>query len=313
MTESPDQAAAPTPVAPITEARRLAWAILARAALTASAAVDELLAAADGDPERVAARLTIAPAAVGVPADLAGLAVRDLERAAAVGARLLTREDPQWPTARFARLDAPQVCGHAPLALWLRGPRRLDPFAEDTVAVVGARAATDYGSRVAYEMAATFAERGWTVISGGAFGIDTAAHRGALGHPASTIAVTATGIDRYYPIGNQRLLEQISTEALMVSEYPPQTGPARDQFLQRNRITVALARAVVIVEGGRVRGGSANTARWARELARPVFAVPGPITSAASGGPHALIRDGHARLITDATQVIDDLRATPGI
>ncbi|MFF0533588.1 DNA-processing protein DprA [Nocardia amikacinitolerans] len=104
-----------------------------------------------------------------------------------------------------------------------------------------------------------------------------------------------------------------SAEGLMLSEYPPQTLPNRDQFLQRNRITVALSRAVVIVEGGRVRGSTANTARWARELARPVFAVPGPITSAASAGPHALIRDGHARLITDAAQVIDDLHTTPGI
>ncbi|WP_068056233.1 DNA-processing protein DprA [Nocardia xishanensis] len=248
-----------------------------------------------------------------MPANLADQAARDLERAAAIGARLLTRDEPEWPTTRFAGLDAPQVRGHAPVALWLRGPARLDSFAEHAVAVVGARAATDYGQRVAYDITGYFAERGWTVVSGGAFGIDASAHRGALVRSATTVAVTATGIDRYYPTGNQRLLEQITAEGLMVSEYPPQTPATRDQFLQRNRITVALSRAVVIVEGGRVRGGTADTARWARELARPVFAVPGPITSAASGGPHALIRDGHARLITHAARVIDDLHTTPGI
>ncbi|MET8779078.1 DNA-processing protein DprA [Nocardia sp. NPDC004654] len=312
MTERLDRPAARTPAASIAEERRLAWAMLARAALTIGSTVAELLADLDWDPEQVAARLTETPHTFGVPAELADRAAQDLERAAAVGARLLTRDEPEWPTARFARLGAPQVSGRAPIALWLRGPGRLDAFAGHAVAVVGARVATDYGKRVADDIAGSFAERGWTVVSGGAFGIDAFAHRAALVRSARTVSVTATGIDRFYPTGNRRLLEQITAEGLMVSEYPPQTPATRERLLQRNRITVALSRAVVIVEGGRV-GGTTNTARWARELARPVFAVPGPVTSAASAGPHALIRDGHARLITDAAQVIDDLHTTPGL
>lgn len=123
---------------------------------------------------------------------------------------------------------APQAHGHVPVALWLRGPRSLDGFAEHTGARVGGRAATDYGQRDAYDLAAEFAEHGWTMISGGAYGIEASADRGALewSMPA-TVAVTVTGIDRYYPTGNQRLLEQITTEALMISEYHPRPGGQR--------------------------------------------------------------------------------------
>ncbi|WP_067477632.1 DNA-processing protein DprA [Nocardia amamiensis] len=291
-----------------TLSRRLAWAILARAALTAAPVVRELLAT--HEVEEAAARLATGQvAATGVPNALPDLAVRDLDRAAAVGARLVTRDDVEWPRA-VGDLDAPGVAAGTPVALWMRGTPLHSPLPQFTVAVVGARAASDYGVHVTHDLAGDLAERGWAVISGGAFGIDSAAHRAALNRGGRTTAVVATGLGRAYPAANRELFDRIAETGLLISEYPPDTPAAKHQFLQRNRLVAALSSALVIPECA-FRGGTRDTANWARQLNRPVFAVPGPIYSSASTGCHDLIRAGHARLVTDAHQVLDDIPSTP--
>jgi len=141
------------------------------------------------------------------------------------------------------------------------------------------------------------------VISGGAYGIDGAAHRGALGSDGQTVAVLAGGIDVLYPAGHSALLHRIGTSGLLVTEYPPGVRPARHRFLTRNRLVAALSSATIVVEAG-LRSGAANTAAWARALGRVVCAVPGPVTSAASAGCHVLLRNG-AELVTRADEVVE--------
>ncbi|UGT70875.1 DNA-processing protein DprA [Nocardia gipuzkoensis] len=296
------------PAAPQALSRRLAWAILARAALTAAPVVRELMRTLE--VEEAAARLATGDVAAAVPRDLRGQAAQDLDRADELGVRLVTRDDAEWWHRAVADLDAPGVAAGSPVALWMRGAPRHSPLSQFTVAVVGCRAASEYGVHVTHDLAGDLAERGWTVISGGAFGIDAAAHRAALNRSGRTIAVVATGLGRAYPVAHRELFDRIAESGLLISEYPPDTPAAKHQFLQRNRLVAALARALVIPESA-IRGGTRNTASWARRLNRPVFAIPGPIYSTASRGCHDLIRDGHARLVTDAHQVIDDLHADP--
>lgn len=290
--------------------RRLAWAVLARAALTAAPVVRELLRTLE--VEQAAARLTTDPGvATDLPRALRDLAARDLDRAERLGIRLVTRDDAEWPgTAGLSELDAPGITDGSPVALWMRGTSRLIPLSQFTVAVVGARAASAYGVHVTHDLAGDLAERGWTVVSGGAFGIDAAAHRAALNRGGRTIAVVATGLSRAYPAAHRQLFDRIAETGLLISEYPPDTSAGKHQFLQRNRLVAALSSAVVIPECV-FRGGTRNTANWARQLTRPVFAVPGPIYSTASTGCHELIRAGHARLVTDAHQILDDITSTP--
>ncbi|WP_280227546.1 DNA-processing protein DprA [Nocardia farcinica] len=295
--------AAPAPPASSPD-RRLAWAVLARAALTTPTAVEHLLADTNTDVEDAAHRLGDAGETFSVPADLRERAVGDLDRAEAVGARLLTREEFEWPTARLAGLGTPGVRGRMPVALWLRGPARLNAFSGHSVAVIGARACTQYGNSVAHDFAGHFAERGWTVLSGGAFGIDATAHQAALAQEGATVAVMATGIDRYYPAGNQTLLDRIAERGLLVSEYPPGETARRDRFLERNRLVAALAAGVVVIEAGH-RSGTLDTVGWAHRLARPVFATPGSVYSAASAGVHDLLRQRRTALVTHPEQVID--------
>ncbi|WP_228372800.1 DNA-processing protein DprA [Demequina subtropica] len=204
-------------------------------------------------------------------------------RAARVGARVLARGEPGWPM-RLADLD-----GAEPHALWVRGEIDLDEAWSASVAIVGARAATSYGSHVGAELAAVAADAGLTVISGGAYGIDAAAHRGALAAGGVTVAVLAGGVDRLYPVGNAPLLERIVATGAVMSEQPPGFAPHRSRFLHRNRL-IAAARATVVVEAG-LRSGALSTARHACDLVRPVGVVPGPVTSATSAGCHAFARE----------------------
>ena len=190
-----------------------------------------------------------------------------------------------------------------PLVLWVTGPVRLDEVAERAAAIVGTRAATAYGEHVAADLSAGLAERDVTVISGGAYGIDGAAHRAALGSDGQTVAVLAGGIDVLYPAGHSALLHRVGSSGLLVTEYPPGVRPARHRFLTRNRLVAALSSATIVVEAG-LRSGAANTAAWARALGRVVCAVPGPVTSAASAGCHVLLRNG-AELVTRADEVIE--------
>jgi DNA processing protein len=170
-----------------------------------------------------------------------------------------------------------------------------------SVAMVGARAATNYGTTVAYEIAADLAAEGVVVVSGGAFGIDAAAHRGALAAQGVTIAVLANGIDQVYPVGNTSLLHAVMATGVVMTELPPGMHPTRQGFLARNRLIAALGGATLVVEAA-ARSGSASTVTRALELGRDVMAVPGPVTSMMSVGTHELIRDG-ATLVTSADDV----------
>lgn len=221
-----------------------------------------------------------------------------LARAGArAGAHLVVPGDPHWP----ARLD--DLGPAAPFALWVRGEPRAVPT--PGVALVGARASTSYGERVAVDLAAGLVAAGLGVVSGGAYGIDAAAHRGALAGDGRTVVVLAGGVDRAYPAGNARLLEEVvRTGGAVVSEVPPGAAPTRSRFLQRNRLIAALADATVVVEAA-WRSGAASTAHHAARLLRPVGAVPGPVTSAASAGCHRLVRDGVAVLVTDVAEVLE--------
>jgi DNA processing protein len=186
----------------------------------------------------------------------------------------------------------------------VRGPWPLAEVVERSVAVVGARAASSYGLHVAQALGAALSERGATVVSGAAYGIDAAAHRGALqAGGAPTLAVLACGVDVAYPRGNDRLIAQIADSGLLVSELPPGSHPTRRRFLVRNRLIAALSLGTVVVEAA-LRSGSLATLERARLLDRHLMAVPGPVTSAMSAGCHAWLRDG-ATCVTDAAQVLD--------
>ena len=162
-----------------------------------------------------------------------------------------------------------------PVGLWVRGPARLDELADRSVAIVGSRASTAYGEHVAGELGHQLGERGWTVVSGGAFGIDAAAHRGALAAEAPTMAVLACGVDRPYPAAHGALFDRIAETGLLVSEWPPGCAPLRHRFLVRNRLIAALTRGTVVVEAA-ARSGAQATARRARMLGRAAPGRPGP-------------------------------------
>ncbi|MBV8862380.1 MAG: DNA-protecting protein DprA [Mycobacterium sp.] len=231
----------------------------------------------------------------------------DLELLARRDGRLITPDDDEWPmlalTAFGGTAAAARPQGRPPLLLWAIGPVRLDETAQRAAAVVGTRAATAYGEQVAADLAGGLAENDVAVVSGGAYGIDGAAHRAALASDGVTVAVLAGGIDIPYPAGHSGLLHRIAGSGLLVSEYPPGMRPARHRFLTRNRLVAAFAWAAVVVEAG-LRSGAANTAAWARALGRVVGAVPGPVTSSASTGCHALLRAG-AEVITRSEDIVE--------
>jgi DNA processing protein len=172
-----------------------------------------------------------------------------------------------------------------------------------SVAVVGARACTEYGAHMAATLAAGLAERGWVVVSGGAYGVDGAAHRGALAAGGATVAVLACGVDRPYPRGHTELINRIADQGLVVGELPPGDHPTQSRFVLRNRVIAALTCGTVVVEAA-YRSGSLVTARAAQRLGRHTMGVPGPATSGLSSGVHELLR-GEAVLVTDAAEVVE--------
>jgi DNA processing protein len=235
-----------------------------------------------------------------------------LARGRRVGARVVVPEDEEWPAQladlslitqpggdRIARDTYPPVC------LWVRGERPLAEALARSVAVVGARAATSYGHHVATELAYGLANRAWTVVSGGAYGIDAAAHRGALGASGLTAAVLACGVDRPYPVAHASLFERIAEDGLLISEWPPGAEPHRHRFLIRNRVIAALTRGTVMVEAS-ARSGARQTLGRAMLLGRASMVVPGPVTSAMSVGCHEAIRGG-ARLVTSYHEVLEEV------
>lgn len=233
-------------------------------------------------------------------------AASDLDAMSRLGGRLVVPGGAEWPATSFvapALRDTAKREWLAPVALWAVGPVDLAGATLRGCAVVGTRAATAYGERVATDIASGLVERDVTVVSGAAYGIDGVAHRAALAADGVTVAVLAGGLDVPYPSGHENLLDRIAERGLVVSEYPPGLRPARHRFLTRNRIVAALGAATVVVEAG-LRSGAANTAAWAESLNRPVCAVPGPVTSSGSAGCHALIRGG-ATLVTRAQEVVE--------
>ena len=220
------------------------------------------------------------------------------------GLRVIQPGDAEWPT----QLD--DLGDTRPLLLWVRGAADIRLGCVNSVSIVGSRAATGYGNHVAIEMAAHLAERGVAVVSGGAYGIDAAAHRGALAVSGVTVAVLAGGLEFGYPRGHGDLFGAIAAAGALVSECPPDRGPTRPGFLVRNRIIAALSRGTVVVEAA-LRSGALNSARHARELCRPVMAVPGPVTSEQSAGCHELIRDYGAMCVTCGSDVAEHI-ALPG-
>ena len=228
----------------------------------------------------------------------AAIDLDELERAtAACGARFLIPGDDEWPTSLN------DLGERVPTALWVRGAVSfLTAPLSDRVTITGARAATCYGEHVTTELASNLTHAERIIVAGGAYGIDAAAHRAALATGGQTLAVMVGGLDRLYPSGNRELLARVGDLGLLASEMPPGSAPTKWRFLARNRILGALSGATVVVEAG-YRSSSLNVAARATQLGRPVGAVPGPVTSAASSGTHRLLREGIASLITDATDV----------
>ena len=286
---------------------RDAWIVLAHVAEPADAALGALIAT-DGPTatvRRIAAGTTGLRSGEGLAARLAAC---DPDRAARAaderGVRILTPADPGWPS-QLADLGA-----GSPNALWIAGAGDLRLLALRAVSVVGARACTPYGEQVAHSWSAELGGSGWTVVSGAAFGIDAAAHRGALAGGGVTIAVVAGGVDVAYPRAHADLLARVQDDGLVVSESPPGERVRRQRFLSRNRLIAALGRATVVVEAA-LRSGATSTANAATALNRPVLAVPGPVTSPASAGCHRMMRDGEAICVVDVEDVaaLLDLRS----
>ncbi|MFI5060667.1 MAG: DNA-processing protein DprA [Actinomycetales bacterium] len=224
--------------------------------------------------------------------------VHALEMAGRLDATLVTPVDGCWPTGLGDLGDG------APLALWVRGAVAGLKACDRSIALVGARAATGYGEHVVMEAAAGLADRGFAVVSGGAYGIDGAAHRATLASDQTTIAFLAGGVDRLYPAGHTDLLTRIAERGVLVGELPCGSSPTKWRFLQRNRLIAAASRATVVVEAGR-RSGSLNTAGHAAAIGRPLGAVPGPVTSPASAGCHRLLQEYGAVCVTNAAEMAE--------
>jgi DNA processing protein len=229
----------------------------------------------------------------------------DLERAERLGVRYVVPGDDEWPSQVDDLLSAELLDhrGGPPLGLWVKGPTRLDQLGR-SVAVVGSRSATTYGTEVAANIAGCLVRAGHPVVSGAAYGIDQAAHRGALAVDGANVAVLACGVDRAYPTAHKKLLDHLGQTSAVVAEVPPGCAISRGRFLSRNRLIAALTRGTVVVEAA-ARSGALNTANWASRLNRHLMGVPGPVTSAQSQGIHELIRTGAASLVTRGEEVLE--------
>jgi len=242
------------------------------------------------------------------------MAAEALHQAQRLGVRVVVPADDEWPTQIDAlatlELDAPgRVTQNVrpPLCLWVRGAWPLRETLDRSVAVVGARAATPYGTTVTTDIAYGLAERGWTVASGGAYGIDAAAHQATLAAGGRTVAVLACGLDRPYPAGNAALFERIAETGLLISEWPPGAEPLRHRFLARNRLVAAVTAGTVVVEAV-VRSGSVQMMSPVLALGRVAMVVPGPVTSAMSVGCHELLRTHpQAKLVTGVPHILQAL------
>ncbi len=226
----------------------------------------------------------------------------ELDRALKMGLRLICLEDADYPAMLRSIPDPPCV-------LYVKGA--FEPRDLNALAIVGSRRCSLYGREQATRFAALLAGSGFTIVSGGARGVDTAAHRGALSHPAGrTLAICGSGLDQPYPPENAELFEQIAARGAVISEYPLGTAPLAENFPRRNRIVSGLSRGVLVVEAD-IRSGALITARQAIEdHNRNVFAVPGRVDQPMSAGPHKLIREG-ATLAAGIEDILDNLGPFP--
>ncbi|WP_151528527.1 MULTISPECIES: DNA-processing protein DprA [Corynebacterium] len=238
-----------------------------------------------------------------------------LRQAEQLQTRFICPDDPEWPREQLDRAFGFAASGTsehlrsyaadavAPHGLWVRGGD-LSAAVARSVAIVGTRAMSSYGQRASEEISRQLAEQHWTIISGAALGVDTAAHTAALDAGGCTVAVGAHGAGRCYPAKNTALIERIvRSGGCWVSEYPPLTPPARHRFLTRNRLVAALSAGTVVVEAG-WRSGALNTLAWAQGLGAVAMAVPGPITGAGSLGCHDKIKRGDAQLVVSAADIM---------
>jgi len=211
------------------------------------------------------------------------------------GAHFLTPQDSDWP-------EQVNDLANPPIALVVKG--NVHALKIPSLAIVGTRNPTSYGARIAGDFAAGFVDREWAVVSGGAYGIDSYAHKGALIAEGVTIAVIACGVDVNYPAGNARLFSEICESGAIVSEFLPGQRALPNRFLTRNRLIAALSKATLVVEAA-FRSGSLRTARDAAEIFRPVMAIPGPIHSPTSEGCHRLIGERCAEIVTSVTDAVE--------
>ena len=249
---------------------------------------------------------------------------RDAELADRAGWRLITSADPHWPvhfTQPFATMELniqhlnSSIRGlrHAPFAVWAKGPGKLAELTKCAITVVGTRDISRYGQQVAGQWASDFASQGYTVVSGGADGVDAACHRAALAAGTPTIVVMAGSLDKPYPARNIRMFDQIvEAGGLVMSEYPPGTAPARHRFLTRNRLAASLGGATVVMEAA-LRSGALNTLNWANAMSKPTFAVPGQVTSVVAQGCLKAIQDQKAQLARVPADVTGALDAAIGM
>ena len=245
--------------------------------------------------------------------DARRIAEEALARTERLGARVVVPEDDEWPVqlADLRRITRPGGMRvdrdtYPPVCLWVRGRPPLAPTLDRSVSIVGARASTSYGNHVAQELGYGLGTRGWAVVSGGAYGIDAAAHRGVIAAQGVTAAVLACGVDRAYPAMHASLFERIIEDGLLLSEWPPGAAPHRHRFLIRNRVIAALSRGTVVVEAN-ARSGARQTLGRAALLGRAAMAVPGPVTSAMSVGCHQLLRQGAARPVMSYAEVLEEV------
>lgn len=303
---APDAGAAPrvSEVPLVSEADRLARVVLSRAVEPGDSTTSSLVRQL-GPQGAVRHQLT--------PKDDSGLPdrlskvdpVRELEQAERCGIRFVVPGDAEWPPGLddLDHVEDVQLLGGTPPGIWVKGPMPLTELAT-SIAVVGSRSSSIYGEEVARDIAGHIAGSGVPVVSGGAKGIDYAAHDAALLAGGATVAVLACGVDRVYPLQNRRLLNHLAAEFAVVSEQPPGSAPTRIRFLARNRLIAAMTRGSVLVEAA-LRSGALNTVGWAEQLSRPVMCVPGPVASYTSQGVHNWLRRGGAMLVTDGSEVLD--------
>ena len=224
--------------------------------------------------------------------------VKDLElEISKAGGVFITPEDNDWPIS-LADLATP------PIGLVIAGDRSVLLKLDQSISIVGSRQPTNYGLQLSYSLASQASLTQLVVVSGGAYGIDTASHQGALSAGGLSIAVLAGGINRLYPLENQKLFKDITKSGLLISEVMPNTESKPYRFLIRNRLIAALSRSTVVVEAKFI-SGSIRTARDAAEIFRPVFAIPGPVTSPLSEGCHRLIAERVADIATSLDEILE--------